>query len=54
MDEEPCRTTVPPAADRHWLGSNRTELALKLYRHLLAERFLTETGSKRHCQSKWV
>ena len=42
--EEPCRTVVLAPATRHWLEANRTELALKLYRHLLAERFPAAPG----------
>lgn len=40
--EEPCRTVVLRPAARHYLETNQPDLALKLYRYLLAERFQTE------------
>ena len=43
--DEPCRTLVLTPAVRHWLESNRTALALKLYRYLLAERFQNKTAN---------
>ena len=40
--DEPCQTVVLTPAARHWLETNRAELALKLYRYLVAERFQIE------------
>lgn len=37
--EGPCRTMLLPPAVRLWLEANQAELALKLYRHLLAGVF---------------
>ena len=37
--DDPCRTAVLAPDARQWLEANRTELALKAYRYLLAERF---------------
>ena len=42
--DEPCRTMVLTPPIRHRLEANRAELALKLYRHLLAERLQTEAN----------
>lgn len=44
--EEPCQTMVLSSATRHHLEANRPDLALKLYRYVLAERF--RTGSRRN------
>ena len=40
--DESCRTMVLAPAVRRWLETNRTELALKLYRYLAAERLQAE------------
>ena len=39
--DEPCRTMVLPTAARRWLEENQYELALDLYRYMLAEHFGT-------------
>ena len=40
--DEPCRAAVLTAESRRWLETNRTDLALKLYRYLMAEFFRTD------------
>ena len=40
--DEPCRTVVLTPESRHWLETHRTELALKLYRYLIAGFFRTD------------
>ncbi len=42
--DEPCRTMVLDPATRLGLEANRADLALKLYRYLLAERLQTEAN----------
>ena len=39
LADVPCRTMVLTSATRDWLETNRQELALKLYRYLVAGRF---------------
>ena len=40
--DEACKTLSLDPSDRRWLEINRTELALRLYRYLLAERLEAE------------
>ena len=40
--DEACRTAVLTAESRRWLETNRTDLALKLYRYLMAGFFRTD------------
>lgn len=42
--EKPCRTVVLTPETRRWLEANRADLALRLYRYLLAERFEARAG----------
>ena len=45
--DEPCETMVLTPAARRLLEAHEERLALRLYRHLLAERFETEPGAGR-------
>lgn len=43
--DEPCETMVLTPAARRWLEEHEEQLALKLYRYLLAGRFETKAGA---------
>lgn len=45
--DEPCETMVLTPAARRWLEEHEEQLALKLYRYLLAGRFGVEPAASR-------